>query len=57
MNSNRRTRDKSKTSNSSNPCANRGGNYNNNGSNNPASNRNNNSTSNRNDNISPRATL
>ena len=39
------------------PCANRGGNYNNTGSNNPAANRNNNSTDNSNNNIGFRISL
>lgn len=43
--------------NASNPCVNRGGNYNNNGTDNPASNRNNNKVDNSNDDIGFRVTL
>ena len=46
-----------KTPNTSYPCANRGGNFNNTGSNNPAANRNNNSTDNSNNNIGFRVSL
>ena len=57
IDSKNRIRDKSKAQMQANPCVNREGNYNNNGSSNPAENCNNNNVANRNNNIGFRVTL